>query len=215
MKFTIVTILLTFSFCLKGEVLITVDQIPSSGVFQNYGVLDWEGVDLNQVDLDQFKSEAIDESLSGLVPMVQDSGSNYIVLFSNGSKERKEFKIEGVTNPLLLDTQSPKLIAIWFKDAKAGSGHAFIPFVSKEPEKPNGSIDFDISLEVNSAGVSLSHWVYLNLPKFMSEAVKIEASSIFIESTSDVDFEEVWLPQLETPIKLSKTNPKLHVEIIK
>ncbi len=212
MKKLIFTVFLTTAILVEASPKIEVDKIPLAGVFQNYGEFDWTGINLHKVDLDRFKEEAIIGSIPQIVQMANQSDCNRIVLFSNGSNDRKEFHIPGISTPLLLDTKNPKLIALWYK--KSGRKSAFIPFVAVRPQATNGSIDFDTSMIENTANVNHSYWLYLNLSKLMKEAVDNNASSIYIESTEDTNYEEVWLPQLDTPIRISKKDPKLHAEII-
>ena len=115
--------------------------------------------------------------------------------------------------------KDPVLVAVFYKMSsgrKASQKEKSVCFTTSTLERAEGvAVDMNIEQISDTAGVTLSYWVYMNLPRFVAEASAKHYETITIESSRDADCEEVWLPGCDTPLRISRKKPLIQCSIYK
>ncbi len=196
-------------------VIFSVDIIPAEAKYVIYAQLKLGGH-----TIDQSNAREAGTVLSGLFAKLavsaRERGANLIVLLS--PEHGIAVPIEQCDRALILRAVDPTATAVFFRWNPAtgiSERERQIRFSTSPPPKTGKSIHDSISLEINTAGVTKSYWTYANIARFVQEATAHGFDTIAMRSTNDSEFEEVWLPGCDEPLKVSTKKPELDVTLYK
>jgi hypothetical protein len=193
---------------------IVVNAIPGDAQFVNYGAIDWKGATIVPDGLKDI-SEAVSSATEQAKTVASGAGADLVVIISPQTGVIIPQRI--VQEEIRLRQKDPILVAVFYKmksGRKASPEEQGIRFTTTAlPKTERGSIDLKIERVADTADVTLSYWVYLNLPRFVAEASKQHFDTIMIKSSEDADCEDVWLPGCDAPLRISKKRPLIECSI--
>jgi len=195
---------------------VVVNAIPGSAQFVNYGVIDWKGATITSDALHDV-SVAVSSATEQIKGVASKAGADLIVLIA---PEHGVLVSQSVTSDeFRMRKEDPVLVAVFYKMG-LGRGPTTedrsVHFTTVALKKAAAeSVKMKIEQVKDTAGVTLSYWVYLNLPRFIAEAVAKGFDTVTIESSKDADCEEVWLPGCDVPLRISKEKPVIQCSIYK
>ncbi|HVU23306.1 MAG TPA: hypothetical protein VHE13_04215 [Opitutus sp.] len=199
-----------------GGTEIVSNTIPGGAKFLNYGTVDWKGRMVDAGNVNEF-GDAVSHAALESKSAATKAGANLVVLVSPESGTIVPQTV--LPGEVRLREHDPVLVALFLKVPDRWtprSDGARIRYATRMQEISGyQSIDYKIEKVADSAGVSLAFWVYLNLPRFVAEAVANRYDTITIRSSKDADCEEVWLPGCDLPLRISRKNPVIDCTIYK
>jgi len=198
------------------------DTIPARAAFPTFVKLNPKNPTMKPEE-----AAATGQNLAQAIPqlhaLAQQHGANLVVLI--GAEHGISVPIEGVRRPLVILPDGPTVTAVFFRwdgapsptDSEKAIRFTTNPAPSDKylPGDTIKKISENIGLKSAPANSDLATWVYLNLPRFVSDAIRYEFDTISIASTADASFQTVWLPGCDQPLKVSTTKPNLSVTIFK
>ena len=199
-----------------------VNVIPASAKFAQYLTLNPQHPTMTP-DEAVATGKNLEQALPQLRQAAQKFGANLIVLL--GSEHGIAVPIGGLARPLVLRGDNPVITAVLFRWAGAPSptdSEKSVHFTTSpvpDDKQLKGDtvmkINYSISLKSAPPGTELGTWVYLNISRFVADAVHHDFDTISLRSTDDPSFQNVWLPGCDAPLKVSRKNPELDVTIFR
>lgn len=214
-RVSILSLFLTLVISVDGAEVV-VNSLPGDARFVNYAAIDWKGITITPETLKEF-GDAVSRATQQGSEIASRAGADLVVLIV---PESGVIVPSGVGDEeIRLRKKDPVLVAVFYKmksGRKATSEESAVRFTTTLFPKTEGrSVDFKVTRVADTAGVTLSYWVYMNLPRFVAEATQGNFDTITIKSSADPDSEEVWLPGCDTPLRVSKKKPVIECSIYK
>lgn len=194
---------------------VVVNSVPGDARFVNYAIIDWRGITITPETLKEF-GDAVSKATRQGSEIASNAGADLVVLITPESGVIVPSSISGAE--IRLRKKDPVLVAVFYKmkPGRKVPRESAVRFTTTPfPETEGVSVDFKITRTVDTAGVTLSYWVYMNLPRFVTEANLRKFDTITIKSSDDPDSEEVWLPGCDVPLRVSKKKPVIECSIYK
>ena len=199
-----------------------VNVIPASARFAQYLTLNPQ-----HPTMAPGEAAATGKNLEGALPQLRQAaqkfGANLVVLL--GSEHGIPVPISGLNPPLVLRGDNPVITALLFRwpgapsptDSEKSIHFTTTPAPDDKPLHGDTvtKIHYSISLKAPAPGGELGTWVYLNLSRFVADAIHHDFDTVSLQPTADPSFQNVWLPGCDAPLKVSRTNPELSVTIFK
>ena len=194
---SLVFVLLCFPTCLMAELKLLVDEIPSDATFAGSRPFRLPFKDAGSQDLKTMQT-GISSAVSGFLKVAEKQDFSYICLLSIAGENPVEISIPTSTKKLKLRRTNTSIVVAFYKGGSVAAkpitfsvGHVTVgqPQVSMQIEKVS------VPLASNPAD-----WIYLNLPRIQSEAVKGGASVAMLQLKGEGPFAEVAVPGLKNPL---------------
>lgn len=193
---------------------VVVNSVPGDARFVNYGAIDWKGAPNVSASLTEFTA-AVSKSTMQVRNVASRAGADLVVLICPQTGVVIPQSV--VRHVVRLREKDPVLVAAFYKmnaGRKASPQEESVCFTTTLLARTQGvSVDMKIERGVDTAGVTLSYWVYMNLPRFVAEAAEKHLDTITIKSSEDAECEDVWLPGCDDPLRVSKKKPLIDCSI--
>jgi len=191
------------------EIALAVNAIPADAKYVIYAELKLDGLTIQPGQEAQVGAD-LSRIIDQVFTLARERGANLVVLLS--TQHGVDLPIKGCTSLLRVRPQNPVITAILFQSVSRGASVPNVRFTTQQAEESEG-VAYKITLALDTAGVTKAYWTYGNISRFVAEAVKNRFDTISITSTSDKEFEEVWLPGCDEPLRVSLKKPVLDVHI--
>ena len=192
-----VFVLLCLPSCLMAELKLLVDEIPSDATFAGSRPFSLPFKDAGAQDLKTMQT-GISSAVAGLLKVAGKQDFSYVCLLSIAGENPVEVSLPTATKKLKLRRTNTSIVVVFYnggsieaKPVTFSVGHVTVgqPQVSMQIEK--------VSMPLASTPAD---WIYLNLPRIQSEAVKGGASVAMLQLKGEGPFAEVAVPGLKHPL---------------
>ena len=195
-----------------SPVYVLVDVIPATAKFIDYAQIRIQELpDPNH--LSDF-SRNISKEIAKMVEGVPSLGGNLLVLLSQA--HGVQVPISQSTRPLMLAAKKGAIVALlfsWNGNGTTTKRETEIQFLIDAEPKTKPSMTYRIALESRPEGAPMGFWVYMNISRFVKDALACNANRISLKSTTDSEYEEVYLPSCDQTLKVSTKHPVLETSI--
>ena len=193
-------------------VRVLVDVIPANAKYIDYAQLRIQELpDVNH--LSNF-SGAISNEIAKMAENVPSLGGNLLVLLSQA--HGMQVPISQSKRPLILAPTKGAIVVLlfnWEGDGTVTKKETEIQFLINAETKTKPSMTYRIELKSRPEGEPLAFWVYMNISRFVKDALACNAKRISLNSTNDAEYEEVFLPSCDQTLRVSKKHPLLETSI--
>ena len=188
-----------------ADTQVLVDAVPSDATYLGSSVV---GLPFRHAASQEVKSmeAGLSEAVRSVLQAAEKQGFSFVCLLSVPGENPIEISIPTVSTKLKLRRQNTAIRVAFYKD-----GHATKPIAFAAgkvgPGKPHVSMQID-KVSIPEGWTSVD-WIYLNLPRIQSEAVKSNSPVALLQVTGERPLLEVAIPGMKEPLMVPEGSASL------
>ena len=181
-----------------AQATVLIDAIPSGAQIVNFGSLQVPFQDLNQIE-----AAKVEAGITGFLEQTQklaaQQSATYICLLSAPGDDAKEYHPGGSDTALKLNRTHPNLSVVMYRGGSESPARMTFR-VGSSKDEPH--VTFTIKKISVPQGWNSALWLFFNLSRLQSDAVRSGASEIYLTVTGTGPTSTIALPGMIEPLTI-------------